>query len=147
MAYLDWLENQGAVALGRGTIGEPVALRAYLRIAADHGLLLGTLARSMTAAGRWFDAPPWRFSVHGDLAAGHMTALVEFRNGRTALLATEAVRQDMPDVVLLFFGNRGTMRFDDSPRAAEPGEGPPDLIRLIEGALRSAETVEVPDGR
>ncbi len=147
MAYLDWLEKEAAAALGRGTIGEAVALRAYLRITADHGLLLGVVARSIAASGSWLEAPRRLVSVHGDLAAGHLTALVEFQGGQTALITAEAIRREAPEVVTLFFGNHGTMRFDDAPRAAEVSAGPAELERLLEGALGSGEVVEVRDGR
>jgi hypothetical protein len=89
------------------------------------------------------------FSVfaQGSPEEGTVTALVEFHTGQTALLTAEAIRQGTPSVTVLFFGNHGAMRFDDSPVSPSAESGPPALVSVLERSIQSGEPVEVVDGR
>ncbi len=143
MQYLEWLERQFAVPAVEKRIGQPVALRAYLQVTSDHGLLLPVLTRAAVTASKWMRAPVSKLYAQGGVTAGYVTVLAEFAGGQTALLASETLRGEPPMVTLLLIGNHGTMRFDDQPRPVTEATGSAGLERAIQDSLRSGKPTAV----
>ena len=146
MAYLEWLDQSVQAVLAEKPAGTPVALRAYFQVTGDHGLLLPLLAQAVEAAARWHQGAVTRLFAQGDLTAGYVSVVAEFRNGGTGLITVETCRHEKPHVTLLIFGNRGTIRLDDSPDAEGVAPKPSPLTPLLERSLREGEPVEVGDG-
>jgi hypothetical protein len=147
VAYFEWLDKAVTASLAREAIGKPVALRAYLQVTADHGLLLAVLAQSVGAASGWFGSPVSRLFAQGNHADGYLSVLAEFSGGQTALITAETRRREASSVTILIFGNHGTMRYDDAPVAPPVEPASAALVRVIEGSLKSGEPVEVGGGR
>ena len=116
MSYFDILSESLQAKLETGSIGEPVALRLYLQLSSDHGLLLSTAAAGVGLAERWFAAPAEVLHMQGSVAAGYVSVLAQAR-GRTALINAEVIGANRPDafVRLLLVGNNGSVEFEDSP--------------------------------
>lgn len=118
VAYLDWVGETLAARLAQDSIGEPVAMRAFLQLSADHGLLIPTLATALAGAVRWF-GPLSSVYAQGGATAGHVSVLAEY-GGRTALVSTELLRSgeagsEQPNIRYLVIGNHGTVQFSDAP--------------------------------
>jgi len=118
MSYFDILAESLEAKLQAGAIGEPVALRLYLQLSVDHGLLLPAGAGGVRLAERWFAGPADILYAQGSVASGYISLLVRAR-GRTALINAEVIWPSKPDafVRLLLVGNNGSAEFEDSPTA------------------------------
>ncbi len=150
VAYLDWLEQTLRTKLTSNPIGEPVALRAYLQLTSDHGLLTPTAAAAVVMAQRWFGAPPLSLYAQGGADLGYVSILAKFAKGQTALISSDLVRSsaepraEFPAATLLLIGNHGSMQFSDSPGSdglpvdlTPPNNAPQrHLLRLIQESLR-----------
>ena len=123
LPYLDWLEETLSGKLASKPIGEPVALRAHVRLTSDHGLLIPTLAATVKVVSRWFGQATPKLYAQGGAEQGHVSVLATFAGGQTALVGSELIRDsDAPrtneaEVRLLLVGNHGTMEFADTPGA------------------------------
>ncbi len=123
LPYLDWLEEALAGKLAAKPVGEPVALRAHVRLTSDHGLLIPTLAATVKIVSRWFSQGRPKLYTQGGPEQGHVSVLATFAGGQTALVGTELIRDaEAPGtgeaaVRILLVGNHGTMEFVDTPGA------------------------------
>jgi len=142
MAYPEWLEKSLQAAIARKGIGAPVALRAFLQLTPDHGLLLPVLAHGVQMAERWFGSPLKQLYAQGAVEAGYLTALAEYQRGQTALISAETCRSEDPMVLVLLVGNRGTLQFEDKPDLAPLVPGDIPVRTLIEKSLRSGQPVQ-----
>ena len=119
MSYFDWLTGSLREKLAERAIGEPVALRGYVQIADDHGLLIPTLAATVVMAETWFENVGPTVYAQGDVREGSVSVLATFTNGRIAVLSSDLVRPstalEVPSVDLILIGNHGTMQFSDQP--------------------------------
>ncbi len=115
MPYLDWLAAQVTPRLRSGAIGLPVFVRANLEIHADHGLLFPAAAEALEAAVGWLDGSVKSIYAQGSVRDGFVSLLVEFSNGRTALIGVEVHMEGDPSARLLIVGQHGTLRLDDFP--------------------------------
>ena len=150
VAYLDWLEQTLRTKLASNPIGEPVALRAYLQLTSDHGLLTPTAAAAVVMAQRWFGAPPLSLYAQGGADLGYVSILAKFAKGQTALISSDLVRSsaepraEFPTATVVLIGNHGSMQFSDSPGSdglpvdlTPPNNAPQrQLLRLIQESLR-----------
>jgi hypothetical protein len=141
VAYLDWLEQSVAAALGEGSVGEPVSVRLFLALSEDHGELTRNAAAGVAAAGRWFRQPLERLFAQGSVEQGQISALASFA-GRTAIVSAELVRPGgHAEIRLLALGQKGSLAYQDAPGAdgirvdLRPPEAPLET-ELIEGSLR-----------
>ena len=153
VAYLDWLEQTLRTKLTGNPIGEPVALRAYLQLTSDHGLLTPTAAAGVVLAQRWFGASPLSIYAQGGAEFGYVSILAKFAQGQTALISSDLVRSgaepcgESPTATLVLIGNHGSMQFSDSPGSdglpvdlTPPNNAPQrQLLRLIEESLREGK--------
>ena len=137
--------------ISAGRIGQPVSVRAYLELTADHGKLRGELAHVGALAMDWLGDKAKRVCVLSTTPAEQLCALIEGEGGATALLTTSPQRNPTPLVDLLILGNRGTIIFDgasiDGPTTtsgdgkissedrAPRGQGA--LLRAIDDSLRT----------
>ena len=153
VAYLDWLEQTLRTKLTSNAIGDPVALRAYLQLTSDHGLLTPTAAAAVVMAQRWFGTSVLSIYAQGGAELGYVSILAKFVKGQTALISSELVRSgaeprgEFPTVTLVLIGNHGSMQFSDSPGSdglpvdLTPPNGTPQqqLLRLIQESLREGK--------
>ena len=153
MAYLNWLEQTLRTKLTGNPIGEPVALRAYLQLTSDHGLLTPTAAAAVAIAQRWFGTSPLSIYAQGGAEFDYVSILAKFARGQTALISSELVRSgaepcaEFPTATLVLIGNHGSMQFSDSPGSdglpvdlTPPNNAPQQqLLRLIQESLREGE--------
>jgi hypothetical protein len=153
VTYLDWLEQTLATKLASKPVGEPVALRAYLQLTSDHGLLAPTAAAAVALAQRWFGAPPLSLYAQGGAEDGYVSVLATFTKGQTALISSDLVRGgaepcgESPKATLVLLGNHGSMQFSDSPGSdglpadLAPPRGAPQqqILRLIQESLREGK--------
>ncbi len=153
VAYFEWLGQAVGAKLADKPIGDAVALRAYLQLASDHGLLIPTLAAALAMAGRWLGSPTGLYAQGGS-RQGSVSALAHF-SGRTALISSDLIRPgdgagaERPTVTLLLIGNRGSLQFSDHPGAdglpviLDPphGEGERNIRAMIEQSLRQQRPV------
>lgn len=160
MAYLSWLEKALAAKLAEQPIGTPVALRAYLQLTSDHGLLVAHAAGMAAVTERWFGAKATSIYSQGSAESGYVSLLVQFGAGQTALVVSELVRPAdgaAPERLfakLLVVGNHGTIEFEDAPgsdglpadiaRPDEPRER--KLSREVERSLRSGQPAVIAAG-
>ena len=155
LPYLDWLEEVLAGKLAAKPIGEPIALRAHVRLTSDHGLLIPTLAATVKVVSRWFGQSPPKLYAQGGAEQGHVSVLATFAGGQTALVGSELIRDaETPltseaSVRLLLVGNRGTMEFADTPGAdtlpvdlaVSSDPQTQTLVRAIEQSLKEGGPV------
>ena len=153
MSYFDWLAGSLREKLSEKVIGEPVALRGYLQVADDHGLLIPTLAVAVVMAETWFRSSRPTLYAQGGVKEGSVSVLATFPNGRVAILSSDLVRPstvaEVPSVTLLLIGNHGTMHFTDRPRSdgLAIDLGPPNhpdewrIAAVIEDSLRKKAPV------
>ncbi len=153
VAYLDWLEETLASKLASKPIGEPVALRAYLQLTSDHGLLTPTAAAAVAMAGSWFGTSLLSLYAQGGAEPGYVSILAKFAKGQTALISSDLVRsgakpcEEFPAATLVLIGNHGSMQFSDSPGSdglpvdlTPPNNAPQrQLLRLIQESLRDGK--------
>ena len=140
MNYFEILAESLSAKIDSGAIGAPVALRLYLQLTSDHGLLLPYAALGVDLAQRWLGAEADVAHVQGGVEKGYITVLGRVAVG-TCLIHSELVRaSDAPSVRLILVGNQGSAEFEDSPfalgRVAELT--PPRLqsiVDRIEGRL------------
>ncbi len=115
MNYFEVLAESLQAKIDSGAIGTPVALRLYLQLAADHGLLLPYAALGVDLAQRWFAAEASVEHVQGSVEQGYLTVLGRPSIG-TCLVHSELQREgDEPSIRLVLVGNQGTAEFEDSP--------------------------------
>src|SRR5262245_45571344 len=142
MAYLDQLEKWIASGLAQKPVGEPVAVRAFYQLTADHGLLLPMLAAATSMTATWFSSQPVRLYALGGAQTGYISVLAEFARGQTAILTVESLQQRRPAVSVLVIGNHGTLRHEDSPELTgiDTSEIPwkKPLLAALEQSLRQA---------
>lgn len=155
MAYLSWLEQKLAAKLAEQPIGTPVALRAYVQLTSDHGLLARNAAAVTALAERWFGSAVSSVYSQGSAGSGYVSVLVQFAAGQTALAVSELLRpgegalREQPTMKLLVVGNHGTIEFEDRPGAdalaveLSPPNDPRvgELSREVERSLRSGQPV------
>ena len=160
MPYLTWLEDALAAKLAEQPIGTPVALRAYLQLGSDHGLLISQVAGMAALAERWLGSKATSFYSQGSAESGYVSLLVQFAAGETALVVSELVRpardgaDERPFVKLLVVGNHGTIEFEDAPGSdglpvdVAPPDGPREreLSREVERSLRSGQPAAAATG-
>lgn len=153
MPYISWLEGALAAKLAEQPIGTPVALRGYLQLGTDHGLLISQAAGMTALAERWFGGKATSIYSQGSVESGYVSLLVQFAAGETALVVSELVRPardgagERPLVKLLVVGNHGTIEFEDTPGSdglpvdVSPVDGPREreLAREVERSLRSGQ--------
>ena len=153
VAYLDWLEQTLQTKLTSKPIGEPVALRAYLQLTSDHGLLTPTAAAAVAMAQHWFGTPLLSVYAQGGAELSYVSVLAKFAKGQTAVISSDLVRsgaepcRESPTATLVLIGNHGSMQFSDSPGSdglpvdlTPPNDAPrPRLLRLIEESLREGK--------
>jgi hypothetical protein len=153
LPYLSWLEEALAAKLAEQPIGTPVALRAYLQLTSDHGLLVAHAAGMTALAERWFGGKATSVYSQGSVDSGYVSLLVQFAAGETALVVSELVRPardgagERPLVKLLVIGNHGTIEFEDAPGSdglpvvVAPPDGPREreLAREVERSLGSGQ--------
>ena len=149
VAYFQWLGQAVRAKLTDKPIGDAVALRAYLQLTSDHGLLIPTLAAALAMAGRWLGSPTGLYAQGGS-RQGYVSALAQF-SGRTALISSDLIRtgDERPAVTLLLVGNRGSLQFSDHPGAdgllvnLDPphGEEERNIGAMIEQSLRQKRPV------
>lgn len=113
-SYLNWLEKSVEEKLAADSIGRPVFVRLVLALTTDHGLLDQGLQRAVAMADRWLGSKSQRMERMGGAREGYVSALAEYHDGQTALLAAEVFRTE-PEARVLIVGQRGTLRFDDFP--------------------------------
>ncbi len=138
--YFEVLGRSLSAKIETGAIGTPVALRLYLQVTGDHGLLLPYAALGVDLAQRWLGAPAEIAHVQGGVEMGYITVLGRLGGG-TCLIHSELIRaSDEPSLRLLLVGNQGSAELEDSPaalgRVAELA--PPSLqpiVERIEGRL------------
>ena len=148
MSYFDWLTGSLREKLAERVVGEPVALRGYVQIADDHGLLIPALAATVVMAETWFESVRPTVYAQGDIREGSVSVLAAFTNGRIAVLSSDLVRPstalEVPSVDLILIGNHGTMQFSDQPGNdgvavdIDPSDHPAQrrMVTLIENSLR-----------
>ena len=156
VAYLDWLTESLRAKLAEEAVGEPVALRGYLQVAEDHGLLIPTLAAAVVMAETWFGSRGPTVYAQGGAEQGSVSVLATFPNGRTAVLSSDLARgvAEGPSVTLLLVGNHGTMQFTDRPGSdglavdlGVPSNADQERVAtLIEESLRIGGPAPPPQG-
>jgi len=115
--YFDILAESFSAKIESGAIGTPVALRLYLQLTADHGLLLPYAALGVDLAQRWLTGQADVAHAQGGVEKGYITVLGRLGTG-TCLVHSELIRgSDSPSVRLVIVGNRGSAEFSDSPSA------------------------------
>ena len=116
MSYFDVLSDSLQSKLADGAVGEPVALRLYLQLSSDHGLLAPLAATGVCLAERWLGAGATVLHVQGSAADGYVSLLAQ-AEGRTALVNAEVIWPSKPEAMvrLLLVGNNGSVEFEDSP--------------------------------
>ena len=153
MPYLSWLEDALARKTAEQAIGTPVALRAYLQLVSDHGLLVSQAAGMTALAERWFGGKATSVYSQGSAETGYISSLIQFAAGETALVVSELVRPardgagERPLVKLLIVGNHGTIEFEETPGqdglpvdvALPDGPRERELAREVERSLRSGQ--------
>jgi predicted dehydrogenase len=132
-------------ALASGRLGTPVFVR-YHGQAAARTRLVPQLARMAAAARDWLAQDLQRIHALGSVAAGAVSATLEFKGGATAVVsaATAPGRQSLVDILVL--GNRGALCHDaghtliGGTSPAQPDPPPePRLLAAIQKAIRSGK--------
>jgi hypothetical protein len=153
LPYLSWLEQALAAKLAEHPVGTPVALRAYVQLTSDHGLLVSNAAGMTALAERWLGGKATSVYSQGSAESGYVSVLIQFATGQTALVVSELARpgngapRERPLVKLIVVGNRGTIEFEDAPGsdglpvdvALPDGPRERELSREVERSLRSGQ--------
>jgi predicted dehydrogenase len=113
MRYLAWLEKTLGAKLEEQPIGRPVYVRAFLKLTPDHGLLRGVAEEGVRVAAGWMNVAVAESFWQGGEREGYVSAMVRFRDGRAALIASELTQGDEPEVDVLVVGQQGSLRFED----------------------------------
>jgi hypothetical protein len=144
MNYLDVMSESLAAKLARGEVGRPVALRLYLQLSSDHGLILPHCAAGTRLAEQLFGARADILHAQGGVASGYVSVLARCGAG-TALIHSEVAWPKAPAAYLrlLLVGESGSIEFEDSPGdlgrsadlAAPDWAGLQQIAERIQGAL------------
>ena len=126
-------------------IGTPVSVRIVDHTASEVGQLEPLLARALEAASRWLDREVRQLAALGGFRSGHVSVLVEFRQGQTALVSVGTRGHSRPLLEVVVVGNRGVLSWEPGHQpalGAEPaGPGPSQAAgRLLDAVRRSLES-------
>lgn len=134
-------------------LGTPVFARYLYHSPLKEPAIVARLARSTEVVRDWLNAPLERILAQGSSASRHVTLLLEFRGGLTAVVTWVGTAGRGGGIDLTLVGNHGAMYHDagaaplwDEPFT--PDDAMPDktLVAWIERALKSGRPEDAPGG-
>ncbi|MEZ6059125.1 MAG: Gfo/Idh/MocA family oxidoreductase [Planctomycetaceae bacterium] len=141
-------------ALETGQAGRPVAVRVTAQLGADHGRIERLTARILNAVGEWFDSRPERLTAFGAVETGHISTLICFAAGQSALVSVGCCISAQPMLELIVWGDRGILSWEhDCGFGTDDDEPEPNLSDVetlifehLQASLRSGQSIRF-DGR
>ncbi len=110
--YLAVLNQKVNSSLANARIGTPVFVRWTASVAASSEVLHPQLAEMAAYTGRWLSTSLRRLYATGTKAQGHLSVVLEYRSGSSALLALTLARSH-PHMALAIYGNQGAVYHND----------------------------------
>ena len=126
-----------------GRVGVPVFARFSVQISHEDGHIEDVLPRILTMTCSWMKAKPIRVYALSKDDSKHLTALVHYEDGQTAIVSVNTVTRHERRVHLMILGNKGALYHD--MEALPPGfeitaEPLPPQERLMHALNRSIRT-------
>jgi hypothetical protein len=135
-------------------LGTPVFARYLYHSPLKGQAILTRLAKTTAAVRDWLNQPLERVVGQGTTASRHITLLLEFRGGATAVVTWIGTTGRGGGVDLTLLGNHGALYHDagdaslwDESFASDDAAPERDLITLIERAIKSARPEDVQGGK
>jgi hypothetical protein len=126
-------------------LGTPVFVRYLYHSPLRGPAILARLARTTAAVREWLGAPLERILAQGNATSRHITLLLEFRGGLTAVVSWAGTPGRGGGVDLTLLGNHGAMYHDagdaplwDEAFTADDAAPDRDLLTWIERAIKSS---------
>ena len=150
MNALRAIDRSVTAGLDTRSLGTPVAVRAFLRLSADHGHLPHIATEMAVVAAGWFKSKPSQVHALGGKQAGQLVLSIEHDAGQTTLATiTTLLGEALPMADVLVLGNHGTLSWEgpandlSATGAYEPTDPSPLALAIRAAVERSMETGEV----
>ena len=135
-------------------LGTPVYVRYLYHSPIRGQAVLARLAKTTATVRDWLGVPLERIVAQGTAASRHVTLLLEFRGGLTAVVTWAGTTGRGDGVDLTLIGNHGAMYHDsgdasqwDDAFAADDAAPDKDLVTWIERAIKSGRPEDAPGGK
>jgi hypothetical protein len=106
--YLSVLNQKVRSSLADARIGTPVFVRWTASVAASREVLRTQLAEMAAYTGGWLSASLRRLYATGAESQEHLSVVLEYQSGSSALLALTLARSH-PHMALAIYGNQGAL--------------------------------------
>ena len=144
------IDRSVTAGLDTRSLGTPVAVRAFLRLSADHGHLPHIAAEMVVIAAGWFKSKPTRVHALRGKQAGQLVLSIEHDAGQTTLATiTTLLGEASPMADVLVLGNHGTLSWEgpandlSATGTYEPTDPSPPTLAIRAAVVRSIETGDV----
>ena len=128
-----------------GRVGVPVFARFSVQISHEDGHVEDVLARILTMTCSWMNAKPIMVYALSKDDSKHLTALVHYEDGQTAIVSVNTVPRHEHRVYLMILGNKGALYHD--MEALPPGFEITAKPLPIQGRLMHALNSSISTGR
>jgi hypothetical protein len=126
-------------------LGTPVFARYQYHAPIKGQAVIARLAKATATVRAWLDQPLERIYAQGSAASRHVTLLLEFRTGLTAVVTWIGTTGRGGGVDLTLMGNHGVLYHDagdaqlwDEAFAGDDAAADKDLVAWLERALKSS---------
>jgi len=142
LTLLDGVADVVGRGLGAKRIGTPVFARIVAQTTGGPDRFEPLLAQALETASRWLPSEVRRIAALGDFASGHVSALVEYAQGQTALVSAGTQSDSPPTVEAFVVGTRGVVDWERAaqpiPEPAPAGDSLSATGRRLLGAVRES---------
>src|SRR5262245_15238763 len=135
-------------------LGTPVFARYQYHAPIKGQAVLARLAKTTATVRGWLDQPLERILAQGSATSRHITLLLEFRTGLTAVVTWVGTSGRGGGVDLTLIGNHGVLYHDagdaplwDEAFAGDDAAADKDLVAWIERAIKSGRPEDAMGGR
>ena len=154
MTILADLHRAVQTTLASKRLGTAVFVRYQYHAPIKGQAVLARLAKTTATVRDWLGAPLERILAQGTTANRHVTLLLEFRGGLTAVVTWVGTNGRGGNVDLTLIGNHGALYHDagdaplwDEAFAVDDVAPDKDLVTWIERAIKSGRPEDVQGGR
>ncbi|MSQ96057.1 MAG: hypothetical protein EXR98_16090 [Gemmataceae bacterium] len=154
MTTLAYLHLAVQTTLASKRLGTPVFARYLYHSPLKGQAIITRLAKTAAAVRDWLNQPLDRVLAQGASASRHITLLLEFRSGATAVVTWVGTTGRGGGVDLTLVGNHGALYHDagdaslwDEAFTADDAAPDRDLVTLIERAIKSGRPEDVQGGK
>ncbi len=153
MTTLADLHRAVQTALASKRLGTPVFARYLYHTPLKGQAVVARLTKMSATVRDWINQPLERILAQGSAASRHITLLLEFRGGATAVVTWVGASGRGAGVDLTLLGNHGALYHDagdaplwDEPFAADDAAPERDLLAWIERAIKTGRPEDAPGG-